>query len=107
MWLIVLNRKSGRGKAKKLSQTLISLLDRNEIVYELVDESSAVKTSEKIRDLFLTGDFETLIAIGGDGLVHLCIQEIGLVNLADATLHKNCSLITLATGLCLTVWPIG
>jgi len=78
MWLIVLNRKSGRGKAKKLSQTLISLLERNEIAYELVDESSAVKTSEKIRDLFLTGDFETLIAIGGDGLVHLCIQEIAL-----------------------------
>ena len=78
MWLIVLNRKSGRGRAKKLSQTLISLLDRNEIEYELVDESSAVKTSEKIRDLFLIGDFETLIAIGGDGLVHLCIQEIAL-----------------------------
>jgi len=78
MWLIVLNKKSGRGRAKKLSQTLISLLDRNEIEYELVDESSAVKTSEKIRDLFLVGDFETLIAIGGDGLVHLCIQEIAL-----------------------------
>jgi len=78
MWLIVLNRKSGRGRAKKLSQILISLLDRNEIAYELVDESSAIKTSEKIRELFLIGDFETLIAIGGDGLVHLCIQEIAL-----------------------------
>jgi diacylglycerol kinase (ATP) len=78
MWLIVLNRKSGRGRAKKLSQILISLLDRNKIVYELVDESSAIKTSEKIRELFLIGDFETLIAIGGDGLVHLCIQEIAL-----------------------------
>lgn len=52
MWLIVLNRKSGRGKAKKLSQTLISLLERNEIAYELVDESSAVKTSEKFEIYF-------------------------------------------------------
>jgi len=65
MWLIALNRKSGRGRAKKLSQTLISLLDSNEIEYELVDESSAVKTSDKIRDLCSTGNFETLIAIGG------------------------------------------
>ena len=78
MWLIVLNRKSGRGRAKKLSQTLITLLHRNRISYEIVDESSADVTSKKIRDLLSTGDFESLIAIGGDGLVHLCIQEIAL-----------------------------
>lgn len=78
MWLIVLNRKSGRGSARKLSQTLISLLDNNGIEYVLVDESSAKRTSEKIRDLILKGHFETLIAIGGDGLVHLCIQEIAM-----------------------------
>jgi diacylglycerol kinase (ATP) len=76
MWLLVLNRSSGKGNLEKKLNDFLSLCKSNEVTYEIIDESSAFRTSSKMQEFLANQKIETLVAFGGDGLVSLCIQHI-------------------------------
>ena len=76
MWLLVVNRKSGMHRALSLVNSFSELLSRNGHIYEIVDEDTANQTDIKLQELLKTGTYSKVIAFGGDGLVHLCIQHL-------------------------------
>ena len=77
MIAVVVNKSSGNGLAKSLLPELEHLNDRsNEI--ELIAQDSESQTIQSLKSLSsdkdLSGDI--YIALGGDGLINLCVQEI-------------------------------
>ena len=71
--LAVANPVSGKGKAKILLTNLINLAP-----FEVIPliHPTAAQTSEQLRTEIDKGDVTDVVAIGGDGMVHLCLQEI-------------------------------
>lgn len=82
MWLIVVNRSSGRGRVDRKLRKFISLCQQNNLDYQLVDEDSADKTKKVLKSYVKKGEFQALIAFGGDGLVSLCIQIISQTSIS-------------------------
>ena len=77
MWLLVLNRLSGKGKIDKKLRDFIELCDANKILYEIIDESTPNKTEKLLRLKLAQNRPDAVIAFGGDGLVSLCLQSVG------------------------------
>ena len=84
MWLLVVNSKAGKGRASKLANQFEELLNSNNLPYEIIKESTYEKTVTKYRLSIASGKFNKVIAIGGDGLVNLCLQEIAERNIGLA-----------------------
>lgn len=84
MWLLVVNSKAGKGRASKLANQFEELLNSNNLPYEIIKESSYEETVTKYRLSIASGKFNKVIAIGGDGLVNLCLQEIAERNIGLA-----------------------
>ena len=82
MWLLVVNRKAGKERAPKLVSAFEIFLNNHGEAYEIVDEDSAAKTINKTGALVASGKITRLIAFGGDGLVHLCVQLLVDTNIA-------------------------
>jgi diacylglycerol kinase (ATP) len=76
MWLIVVNARAGKGKANKLLTKLEALLETHNQLYKVINESTFEDTTSEFRLKIAAEKFGGVIAIGGDGLVNLCIQEI-------------------------------
>lgn len=76
MWLIVVNRSSGRGRVDRKLKKFVNLCKQRKIDYQVIDEKSADKTEQLLEDQLKKVDFKVLIAFGGDGLVSLCLQKI-------------------------------
>jgi diacylglycerol kinase (ATP) len=76
MWLIVLNRRSGRGHASRYCKQLTAQLVSNKITFKVIDDDSADQTQLQLQQHLKNPEVENVIAIGGDGLVHLCIQNL-------------------------------
>jgi len=76
MWGVVINPVAGRGQGAISGAKVCSILKNEEIPYEIISGLTPISTSEHLR-LFLersTG-IEGIIAVGGDGLVHLVLQQ--------------------------------
>jgi diacylglycerol kinase (ATP) len=86
MWLLVLNSKAGKGKATNLCRSLEVLLKSNNLPYEIISESNPEDTSTELRLKIAAGEFERVVAIGGDGLVNLCLQEVAERDIALAVI---------------------
>ena len=86
MWLLVLNSKAGKGKANNLCRSLEVLLKSNNLTYEIISESNPEDTSTELRLKIAAGGFERVVAIGGDGLVNLCLQEVAERDIALAVI---------------------
>jgi len=84
MWLLVVNSKAGKGRASKLANQFEELLNSNNLPYEIIKESTYEETVTKYRLSIASGKFNKVIAIGGDGLVNLCLQEIAERNIGLA-----------------------
>lgn len=76
MWLLVVNRKSGKGLAEKRLKQFISICNLNGKVFQVIDEVNAEKTVMKLKELLNTGDYEVIVAFGGDGLISLCLPFV-------------------------------
>ena len=76
MWLLVVNRYSGRGKYRKKLSEFVDLCESNSINYEVIDEDSAGKTDQILKLKITSEKVDAVIAFGGDGLVSLCIQSL-------------------------------
>ena len=81
MWLIVVNSKAGKGRAGKLASKFELLLKSNNLPYEIINKATYEETFSEYRLSISSGKFEKVVAIGGDGLVNLCLQEVAEQNI--------------------------
>ncbi len=77
MWAIVINPISGRGKGAAYGRRTMDFFDHHGIEYRMVTGASAEHTSRNLTT-FLTNEKECagVVAVGGDGLVHLVLQHV-------------------------------
>lgn len=76
MWLLVANESAGKGKALQLASQFIDLLSQANLKFTLINEKSYEKTVEKLKAELSTNSYNKVIAVGGDGLVNLCLQHL-------------------------------
>lgn len=76
MWLLVVNESAGKGKALYLANQFSKLLVNSNQEFTLIHETSHEKTIEKLKSSLSTNSYKKVIAIGGDGLVNLCLQYL-------------------------------
>lgn len=76
MWLLVVNESAGKGKALYLGNQFSKLLSNSNQEFTLIHETSYEKTIEKLKSSLSTNSYKKVIAIGGDGLVNLCLQYL-------------------------------
>jgi len=81
MWLLVVNSKAGKGKANRLAGKFEILLKSNNLPYEIINKATYEETFSEYRLSIASGKFEKVVAIGGDGLVNLCLQEVAEQNI--------------------------
>ena len=84
MWLLVVNPKAGKGKSNYLSSKLEDLLTSKKLPYEVINNSTFNETLFDFQQKIKSGNFKNVVAIGGDGLVNLCLQEIAESDIALA-----------------------
>ena len=79
MWLLATNPTSGRGSGARISQLVSNYLNDRGIKYRLVTGANAILFQENLRSEanVATG----IIAVGGDGLMHMSIQVAAQRNL--------------------------
>lgn len=77
MWAIVINPISGRGKGAAYGRRTMDFFDHHGIEYRMVTGASAEHTSRNLTT-FLTNEkgCNGVVAVGGDGLVHLVLQHV-------------------------------
>ena len=76
MYLIVVNSVSGKGHARTRAAEFADLCEANGVRYKLVDKESAEETKRILSIELLNPEYKAVIAVGGDGLVNLCIQYV-------------------------------
>ena len=81
MWLLVVNSKAGKGRANRLAGKFEILLKSNNLPYEIINKATYEETFSEYRLSIASGKFEKVVAIGGDGLVNLCLQEVAEQNI--------------------------
>jgi diacylglycerol kinase (ATP) len=74
--LILVNPKSGRGKALDTALGLLKFAQKNAITAVLLEPQSAKATITDLSEVLARSNFDAVIAIGGDGLVHLVSQVL-------------------------------
>jgi diacylglycerol kinase (ATP) len=77
MWAVVINPISGRGKGAVFGRRAMDFFDHHGVQYRMITGASAEHTTRNL-DTFLTQekDCEGVVAVGGDGLVHLVLQHV-------------------------------
>ena len=76
MWLLVANETAGKGKALQFANQFTDLLSQADQEFTLINKKSYEKTIEKLKAELSTNSYNKVIAVGGDGLVNLCIQHL-------------------------------
>ena len=77
--VLLANPKSGTGKAAKYLELISEEFKKNHVQIVSILADSAEATSKKLQEV-LSGQVDAVMAIGGDGAVHLAIQELALSN---------------------------
>ena len=76
MWLVVSNSSAGKGKGSALASDLMKLLSSNGYESKLIDCNTFIETKTLLENEIQTNRYHQLIAVGGDGLVNLCLQMV-------------------------------
>jgi len=78
MWAVVINPVSGSGKGAILGTETAGFFSEKRLPYQIITATSADKLRENLVD-FLDNNADSIdgvIAVGGDGLVHLVLQMV-------------------------------
>lgn len=75
MWLVVINPHSGNGRGVSVAQRTTDYLSRNGIHFKTLVADSAAELTTALATELDTGSSRAVIAVGGDGLVHLVLQQ--------------------------------
>lgn len=76
MYLVLANPTSGGGKGARVKRELLSHLERSSIKFLDISGTSYESARVNLQDGLKNEDASALIVIGGDGMVHLAIQEL-------------------------------
>ena len=76
MWLVVCNASAGKGKGSILAGDFIKLLSNSGLENKLIDCDTFAETKMLLEKEIQTNRYNYLIAVGGDGLVNLCLQFV-------------------------------
>lgn len=86
MWLLATNPTSGQGRGAKVTQEVANFLSNRSIDYQLVTGSNSITFQENLQREASKADLEGVIAIGGDGLMHMVMQSAVAFDLPMATI---------------------
>ena len=77
MWAVVINPISGRGKGAVFGRRAMDFFDHHGVGYRMITGASADHTSRNLT-AFLAQEkgCQGVVAVGGDGLVHLVLQHL-------------------------------
>ena len=87
MWLLAINPTSGRGKGSVVGQQVANFLSERKIQYRIVTGANALQFQENLRKE--SSSASLIIAVGGDGLLHMAIQIAA---------HENLPLVPIPAG---------
>jgi diacylglycerol kinase (ATP) len=76
MWLVVCNASAGKGRGSILAGDFIKLLSNSGLENKLIDCDTFAETKMLLEKEIQTNRYNYLIAVGGDGLVNLCLQLV-------------------------------
>lgn len=88
MWGVLCNPTSGGGKGAELKKALLEALDSRKIPYEDISADSYSSASDNLREKLNFFDYG-LFVVGGDGMVHLAIQQLAKTNLPLALIPSG------------------
>lgn len=74
MWLVAINPHSGNGRGSSVAAQVTRFLALRDISYRSIAAGSAEELSHLLANELDTKNYQGLIAVGGDGLVHLILQ---------------------------------
>ena len=75
MWALVINSVSGQGKGTTVGTYVAGYLNQHKISFTIVTGNSSIALGDHLRTFINKNpDCEGIIAVGGDGLMHLVIQ---------------------------------
>jgi diacylglycerol kinase (ATP) len=77
MWALLINPVAGQGQGAIVAKTVAGLLTQHQIQYTIVTGNSAVALSDHLK-IFIKKfpDCQGVIAVGGDGLLHVALQSV-------------------------------
>lgn len=77
MWALLINPVSGKGKGVLIGKKVAGFLRKRSINYTIVTGNNPLFLSEHLANfLAKNSDCEGVIAVGGDGLMHLALQQV-------------------------------
>lgn len=77
MWALVINPVSGQGKGATVGTHVAGWLTQNKIGYTIITGNSSVAVTDHLSTfLSKNSDIQGVIAVGGDGLLHIVLQRI-------------------------------
>ena len=77
MWALVVNPTSGQGSGRRVGAQVAQFLSNRSVPFKIIETNSAKLTSASLRSFLGSNpNSEGVIAVGGDGLVHLVIQIV-------------------------------
>jgi diacylglycerol kinase (ATP) len=75
MWALVINPVSGHGKGTTIGTYVAGYLNQHKIVFTIVTGNSSIAMGDHLRTFIEKNpDCEGVIAVGGDGLMHIILQ---------------------------------
>lgn len=81
--LVVANPASGRGKGARVLAETLEYLEKNHFRYQVIAASSLEASLSELSKVSIT-EFERVLVVGGDGMVHHVVNE--LAKSADTTI---------------------
>ena len=76
MWIVVVNPTSGGGRGRSIGEEVIRLVKERNLKFLEIIENSAHATSLSLKNALANHPVTGVMAVGGDGLVHLVIQHL-------------------------------
>ena len=76
MWLLIINPTSGGGKGQVVGERVKAFLNQRGVQYHDISGSSYESAATNLRSALKEFSVKGVIIVGGDGLVHLAIQEL-------------------------------
>ena len=77
MWALVINPVSGQGRGTTVGTYVAGYLNQHAIDFTIVTGNSSIALSEHLRTFINKNpDCEGVIAVGGDGLMHIALQLV-------------------------------
>lgn len=87
MWGIVINPISGRGKGAEFGKRAMNYFDTHGIPYRMITGASSELTARNLKNFLAKEEVcQGIVAVGGDGLMHLVLQQVAQTSIPLAVI---------------------